>query len=79
MKVKMTKIKGGERVRTETVIGTARGKPVVGEPFVVTGKPLNEEAQLRVITTSPVVSIDGDVITTYYGSQYKIENMAERN
>jgi len=79
MKIKMTKISGGNALRTESVIGSTDDEPVIGVPFVMFAKPIDEKFDVRAISTSPVVAIDGNIITTESGSKYKIENLVESN
>ena len=77
MKVRMTRLEKGVpgpfSLRTETILGQLQAPPVVGETVVILAEPLVEGADLRMVETSPVVKISGDVITTESGSRYWIQ------
>jgi hypothetical protein len=56
-KVTLTKIVGGDAVRTSTVVGDCDDYPVVGEPFVMTAAPIDPMCDIRVISTSIVQKV----------------------
>ncbi len=61
MKVKLTKLSNNHNnLRTKEVIGSADKLPVVGERFVMTSRPLDQGASVRLISTSPVTGIYHD-------------------
>jgi hypothetical protein len=75
-KVSRPDVEGG--LRTNDVEGQTTRLPTMGKPFVMTAKPLNPNATLRYIETSPVKSVvesdDGKtyIIRTETGSVYEI-------
>jgi len=79
MRIELTKITGGANVRTDSVVGEAKSLPVVGCSFVMLAEPVEDWATHRLVSTSPVVKIDGDIITTETGSQYQVVDITNRN
>lgn len=82
MKVRMTRIKGGQNLRTSTVEGELQGEVIEGSGVNIFGTPLEDpDANFRWVGTSPVVSLEelpdnkGYSITTYTGSEYLIEKL----
>lgn len=87
---KMSKVEGGDRVRTETVVGKCFA-PEVGERFdLINNEPVQDkietilgevEASHRYVTTSPVQEVEelenglGWTIETWSGSIYTITIM----
>ena len=57
MNVTLSKITGGERIRTDTVTGTCHKLPEVGESFEMLSAPIVPGAIGRVIVTSTVQSV----------------------
>lgn len=56
VKVLLTKLESNhDRVRTKTVMGFARELPVVGEPFTMFSDPLDPSANIRMVSTTPVL------------------------
>ena len=81
MKGTLTKVKGGQAMRTDTIEGSFREWPKPGERFFMIAPPLDPTATVRVFTTSRIVSIDDDILaggnrmvvfTTESGSQYEV-------
>jgi len=56
--VTMSKVKGGDRVRTDIVEGTCVDYPIIGESFSMVSKSLTFGFDLRIIRTSTVKSIN---------------------
>jgi len=54
----MSKVKGGDRVRTDIVEGTCVDYPIIGESFSMVSKSLTFGFDLRIIRTSTVKSIN---------------------
>lgn len=83
MKVKLTKLSNNvNALRTNEVIGKADNLPVIGESFVMTSKPLDPNAAIRLIRTSPVKYISGNMNPDHYiihteNSTYLIEVLGE--
>jgi hypothetical protein len=77
LKVRLSKVVGGEAVRTSEVVGTAAKLPGKGEQLVVLADPIVTGTTGRRVNTSPVVSYEdvaaGRLIRTKSGSQYFIE------
>lgn len=80
MTIKMTRVQGGEALRTTEVIGTA-DFPVVGKVFMLVSKSLDPNMEIRLITTSNVVEVEylpkrkGLVAHTRTGSKYLLQLM----
>ena len=77
MLVRMTKLRGGKAIRTSTVVGEPKKEPTIGESFFLLCPPLSPLADARIVNTSAVVAINGDVIVTETGSQYRIQKEIE--
>ena len=83
LNVQITKISGGQAMRTDTMIGTLLTKelPEVGEaPIIINGRPLdNPNASSRLFNTSRLVSYEdtdeGRKFTTESGSVYIIKKI----
>ena len=77
LKVKLTRLAGGEALRTTEVIGTTDKLPEVGQQLVLIGAPIEGTFDARWVNTSPVVSFEevttGRIIVTESGSQYLLE------
>lgn len=59
MKVLFRKVKNNhERIRTSEATGTTQRQPKVGEQFVMFSHPLDKNASVRRISTSPVKRIE---------------------
>jgi hypothetical protein len=72
MKVRLTRIIGGSKLRTDSVDGEATYPPMVGRCFEMSGQGL--DFGTRLVSTSPVVEVSGDgKFTTESGSVYHIE------
>ena len=56
--VTMSKVKGGERIRTDIIQGTCQDYPIIGESFSMVSKSLTFGFDLRIIRTSTVKSIN---------------------
>lgn len=52
----LSKVANGTALRTETVEGQAMD-PILGQSFQLTGKPLDPQAVIRLVRTSPIISI----------------------
>ena len=64
-RVVMRKVIGGERVRTDEVVGTSEQYPKVGDSFVIMAPSLYKFGSFRVVSTSPVEQISngpGDTV-----------------
>ena len=76
MKVKLTKLIGGEYIRTSTVDGEAECLPVVGRPFFMFAESVAFEGGVRIVNTSDVqnITIDdtGSYILETLNSTYKL-------
>lgn len=75
--VKLEKLEKGDGLRTTMAEGNCLSEPEIGKSFGMVGKSLSPDANLRVITTSPVAEIEKPseneyIITTETGSKYKI-------
>jgi len=73
--VTMSKVKGGTRVRTDTVHGTCQDYPVIGESFALIGESLAFAGGVRLITTSCVKNIteqDDSLIVETQNSTYQL-------
>lgn len=78
MKVRLTRIIGGHRMRTEVIEGDATYPPRVGHCFIMTAPPIDPEYDGRFVSTSEVVAIHGDGgFSTRSGSRYKVELLQE--
>ena len=77
MKVIVEQLKSShDRLRTKSFEATLVGEPKVGEPLVFFSDPLDPGKCIRYITTSKVVSIEGNVYETE-NSTYKIDEYKE--
>ncbi len=56
--VTLTKVLGGDRVRTDIVEGTCLNYPIIGESFAMVAESLTFGLDLRIIRTSTVKSIN---------------------
>ena len=54
----MSKVKGGERIRTDIIQGTCLDQPIIGESFAILAESLSFAGGVRLITTSHVQRID---------------------
>ncbi len=77
MLMRMTKLRGGEAIRTSSVVGAPKKEPTIGESYFLLCPPLSPLADARIVNTSAVVAINGDVIVTETGSQYRIQKESE--
>jgi hypothetical protein len=71
----MSKVKGGERIRTDAVQGTCLDYPVIGESFALIAESLSFQGGVRLITTSHVKSIteqDDSLIIETENSTYQL-------
>lgn len=74
-------VTGGSRLRSSAVSGITDSLPTPGDAFRLLGEPISDEANVRVVVTSPVKSVtfpaNGDgcqlSFTTTSGSVYKLE------
>lgn len=85
MKITLTKIhrsrEDGPRIpsgqldglRDDVVVGYRCHGPIVGEPFVLEAPPKQDGYAARVVWTSPVKSVIGDLFTTESGSVYEVK------
>jgi hypothetical protein len=77
VKVKLTKLIGGDRVRTPTVEGDADCLPEVGRPFVMIAESFVIPGGIRLVATSDVQAIvtddTGACILETLNSTYKLE------
>jgi hypothetical protein len=65
MQVKLTKIESTHNnVRTTEVVGELAFWPEVGDRIALLGDPLSPLADARVVITSPVQRIEGDLFYT---------------
>jgi len=70
----LQRLVGGEALRDSEISGWTYDLPAVGESFLFYGPPRDPIADLRVINTSPIASIDaGGDFTTSSGSVYRFE------
>lgn len=81
MKVLMSKVLGGERIRTSTVKGDCEGLPVLGESFVIIADAIQPGAMARRVNTSAVKGIeyelDGTITITTENSVYRLTVLEE--
>ena len=73
--VTMSKVKGGERIRTDAVQGTCLDYPVIGESFALIAESLSFAGGVRLITTSCVKNIteqDDSLIIETQNSTYQL-------
>ncbi len=77
MKVRLTRIEGGERLRADSVEGNAPRAPEVGRRFVLWAPALDRdgiEDDYREVSTSGVVEImSGGLFRTHSGSVYHVQ------
>ena len=59
--VTMSKVLGGERIRTDIVEGSCLDYPIIGESFVILAESLAFVGGTRIVTTSRVQSITEQV------------------
>ncbi len=78
MRVKITRVVSGHRyMRTDFMDGYLQDKPSVGKSITAFGKSLDDDPEkTRVLTTSPVVKIEGNLYYTK-NSTYRIEPIGE--
>lgn len=57
MKCKLTKVKGGKALRTDTVEGSCVAFPEEGACFEMIAQPLDPLASFRAVNTSPIVKL----------------------
>jgi hypothetical protein len=57
----LVRVRNGEALRADSVTGWFADAPTPGVPFVFFAPPLDPQARLRVVTTSPVVEIRATV------------------
>jgi hypothetical protein len=75
----ITRLRGGTKLRDDSVSGLAVMAPQVGESFTLIGEGRDAPATTRLVTTSPVVKMtfapddDGFVIETKTGSVYLVQ------
>jgi len=78
-KVRLSRVRGGGALRTDTVEGlTSRWPPEVGRPLVVIAEPLDPEADLRRVVTSQVkeVVLSGEAcLVETENSTYAVERL----
>ena len=55
--VTMSKVKGGDAIRSNTVRGICLNQPIIGESFTMTSDSLDFTGGVRLITTSTVKSV----------------------
>ena len=61
-------------MRTNTVEGDTNDLPTIGQPFELRGESLVLPAPaVRLVTTSPVIAVEGDEFLTKSGSVYHYE------
>ncbi len=72
MRVRIFKIKGGERMHTDEFIGQAALGPTVGQRFTLS-------TQERYVSTSPVTEVRDGEFTTRSGSVYGFNILSELN
>ena len=73
--VTMSKVKGGERIRSDIVQGTCLDYPVIGESFAILAESLSSAGGIRLITTSHVKNItehDDSLIIETQNSTYQL-------
>ncbi len=70
MLVTLRKIESNHsNLRTPEVVGTATNLPEIGEPFIMYAPPIDQQASVRVIRTSPVVTVDGTRSQTMFRTE----------
>lgn len=73
--VTMSKVKGGERIRTDIVEGSCVDYPIIGESFVILAESLAFAGGTRIVTTSRVKNVTGEgnsLIIETLNSTYEI-------
>jgi hypothetical protein len=76
IKVRFSKVHGGEAVRTGDVIGFASALPEVGKSFIINSDPVDKKYSYREITTSIIQYIERDgeaYIIHTLNSVYRVE------
>lgn len=76
MKVLLSKIEGGDAIRTSVAQGECFSRPTAGLPFMMVAEPLAEGAAGRLIITSKVTEVienENTVIIKTLNSTYKLE------
>lgn len=76
--VTLTKVLGGDRVRTDIVEGTCLNYPIIGESFTMISESLTSGLNIRVIRTSTVKSVteqDNSIIFETENSTYQLINI----
>lgn len=61
-----------QNLRTDSVEGDAPRLPAIGRRFVMAAPPLDPAADIRLVETSPVMTVSNDGFTTL-NSRYKLE------
>ena len=59
-KVRLTRIEGGEALRTKSVDGYAYNLPVAGSGFRLFAEPIDLEKDTRMVSTSTVKAVVND-------------------
>ena len=83
MKCRLTRLNSVHRnLRTDEVVGICPFKPRVGVPFMLSGKPLNPNAHVRLVETTKIIkatpSEEGKVIEfETENSVYKWEHLID--
>lgn len=76
-RVRLTRISGGEALRSDTVEGVTSSLPQCGRMFVMQASPLNPAAFVRQVNTSQVTKIEytdaARLLHTQTGSIYELE------
>ena len=79
MNVTLTKLIGGERIRTDVVEGETDAMPEIGRPFVMTAESFVIPGGIRLVNTSDVQKITKDDTGSYIletlNSTYKLTVM----
>lgn len=79
MKVRLSKIQSNHRnMRSPDMVGELRGPLTLGESITVVGKALDPKFDIRIIMTSPVQRIEGDLYYTE-NSVYRVEHLKENS
>ena len=70
MKVKLVKLKSNHNnLRTNEMVGECTELPIVGNSFVIFGQPIDKNAAVRVIQTTPVKDVQRMDQTLTFGTQ----------
>jgi hypothetical protein len=74
MRCRLTRVQNGAGLRTDQVEGDCQFPPTPGTMFAMLSEPLDQDMDVRLVRTSPVVSLgDNGMFTTETGSHYKFE------